>query len=65
MNAKLSCAGSASWFGLGSFAVASRRIDNLGWRLFGGYMDSGFGREGSVEILDGYLLSKGTWTRLD
>jgi len=32
---------------------------------FGGYKESGFGREGSFEMVDGYLQTKGVWTRLD
>ncbi|OCC23759.1 betaine-aldehyde dehydrogenase [Croceicoccus estronivorus] len=32
---------------------------------FGGYKQSGFGREGSFEMIDGYLQTKGIWTRID
>lgn len=32
---------------------------------FGGFKDSGFGREGSFEMIDGYLQTKGIWTRMD
>lgn len=32
---------------------------------FGGYKNSGFGREGSFEMIDSYLQTKGIWTRLD
>ena len=32
---------------------------------FGGYKQSGFGREGSFEHLDGFLETKGVWIRTD